>query len=168
MKNRRAVGLLNPIRDKKWRQQPGGRRNDTCDHALSRSWKVDLCEKKEYAHGRYSAYQVILEPGIGQFREFEPPPSAYSYKFVGTFSCAQNWLAESARAWVSNTIRWKIDDQLDCWTLCAIKIEGKKRGEGMTPMTTTLSRSWKVYGKCAKKKRKKVYVVTSSSVGATW
>ena len=34
------------------------------------------------------AYQVILEPGIGQFRE--APPSAYSYKFVGTFSCAQN------------------------------------------------------------------------------
>ena len=25
------------------------------------------------------AYQVILEPGIGQFREFEFPPSAYSY-----------------------------------------------------------------------------------------
>ena len=25
------------------------------------------------------AYQVILEPGIGQFREFESPPSAYSY-----------------------------------------------------------------------------------------
>ena len=55
--------------------------------------------------------QVILEPGIGQFREFESPrvhtrinswgyfivhkltvripPSAYSYKFVGVFSCAQ-------------------------------------------------------------------------------
>ena len=35
------------------------------------------------------AYQVILEPGIGQFREFESPPSVYSYKFVGTFYCAQ-------------------------------------------------------------------------------
>ena len=35
------------------------------------------------------AYQVILEPGIGQFREFNPPPSAYSCKFVGTFPCAQ-------------------------------------------------------------------------------
>ena len=30
------------------------------------------------------AHQVILEPGIGQLRE----PSAYSHKFVGTFSCA--------------------------------------------------------------------------------
>ena len=35
------------------------------------------------------AYQVILEPDINQFREFEPPPSAYSYKFVGTFFGAQ-------------------------------------------------------------------------------
>ena len=35
------------------------------------------------------AYQVILEPGIGQFREFESLLSAYSYKLVGTFSCAQ-------------------------------------------------------------------------------
>ena len=35
------------------------------------------------------AYQVILAPGIDQFREFKPSPSAYSYKFVGTISCAQ-------------------------------------------------------------------------------
>ena len=34
------------------------------------------------------AYQVVLERGIGRFREFEPPASASSYKFVGTFSCA--------------------------------------------------------------------------------
>ena len=35
------------------------------------------------------AYQLILEPGIGQFREFRAPPSAYSHTFVGTFSGAQ-------------------------------------------------------------------------------
>ena len=37
------------------------------------------------------AYQVILEPGIGQFREFEPRRvhTRIKYKFVGTFSCAQ-------------------------------------------------------------------------------
>ena len=35
------------------------------------------------------AYQVILEPGIGQFREFESPRVQHSYKFVRTFSCAQ-------------------------------------------------------------------------------
>ena len=33
-------------------------------------------------------------------------PSAYSYKFVGTFSLCTNWLAQSTKAWVSN-IRWK-------------------------------------------------------------
>ena len=35
------------------------------------------------------AYQVILEPGIGQFREFESPRGAYSYIAVRTFSCAE-------------------------------------------------------------------------------
>ena len=35
------------------------------------------------------AYQVILEPGIGQFREFESPRVHTRVKFVGTFSCAQ-------------------------------------------------------------------------------
>ena len=35
------------------------------------------------------AYQVLLEPGIGQFREFESPREVYSYKTMGTFSCAQ-------------------------------------------------------------------------------
>ena len=32
--------------------------------------------------------------------------SAYSYKFVRTFFLCTNWLAKSAKAWVSNT-RWK-------------------------------------------------------------
>ena len=33
------------------------------------------------------AYQVIFEPGIGQFREFEPRRvHSRRYKFVGTFS----------------------------------------------------------------------------------
>ena len=50
MKNRRAVGLLNPMicAIKNYRQEPGGRRDDTCDHGLlSRSWKVHVCEKKK-------------------------------------------------------------------------------------------------------------------------
>ena len=48
MKNRRAVGLLSPMRDKNCRQEPGGRTDDTCDHGLSRSWKVEVCEEKKY------------------------------------------------------------------------------------------------------------------------
>ena len=36
------------------------------------------------------AYQVILEPGIDRSVSLDrAPPSAYSYKFVGPFSCAQ-------------------------------------------------------------------------------
>ena len=36
------------------------------------------------------AYQVILEPGMDQFREFESPRRhTRTNKFVGTFSCAQ-------------------------------------------------------------------------------
>ena len=31
------------------------------------------------------AYQVIIGPGTGKFREFESPRVQYSYKFVGTF-----------------------------------------------------------------------------------
>ena len=34
------------------------------------------------------AYQVILEPGIGQLREFEPPRVRTRMNFRGNFSCA--------------------------------------------------------------------------------
>ena len=47
MKNRQAVGVLNPIRDKKWSQEAGARRDDPCDHGLSRSWKIEVYEKKK-------------------------------------------------------------------------------------------------------------------------
>ena len=35
------------------------------------------------------AYQVILEPGIGPFREFEPRRVHTRINSLGTFSCAQ-------------------------------------------------------------------------------
>ena len=41
------------------------------------------------------AYQVILVPGTGQFREFEPGRVHTQYKFVGTFSCAQTDLRKA-------------------------------------------------------------------------
>ena len=34
--NRRAGGTLNPMRDKKQRHVPGGGRDGTCDHGVSR------------------------------------------------------------------------------------------------------------------------------------
>ena len=37
MKNRRAMGLLNPMRDEKIEgKNGGGRRDDTCDHGMSK------------------------------------------------------------------------------------------------------------------------------------
>ena len=62
--NRRAVGMLNPMRDKHLRHVPGGR-DDTCDHGLSRrslegktsyelSWKVKvvITKKKKKNEGQ--------------------------------------------------------------------------------------------------------------------
>ena len=37
---------------------------DTCTTTVKAAWRVDIIAPV--------AYQVILEPGIGQFREFEP------------------------------------------------------------------------------------------------
>ena len=40
-------GIAEPyMRDKTEAKEQGGRRDDTCDHGLSRSWIVDVCEKK--------------------------------------------------------------------------------------------------------------------------
>ena len=60
------------------------------------------------------AYQVILEPGIGQFHELESPrpPSADSNKFVGTFSCAQIGLRETRERELA-TLDEKIDEKWD-------------------------------------------------------
>ena len=38
------------MRDKNGRQKPGGRRDDTCNHGLSRSWKVNVTKKKIDEH----------------------------------------------------------------------------------------------------------------------
>ena len=58
MKNRRAVGLLNPMRN--LRQEPGGIRDDTCDHGLFRSWKVEVC-KDTYILYIYSEYIIKIK-----------------------------------------------------------------------------------------------------------
>ena len=49
------------MRDKSCRQEPG-RRDDTCDHGLSRSWKAKVCKKKK----KTSVYQ-LLDPGIDTY-----------------------------------------------------------------------------------------------------
>ena len=52
------MGLLNPMHDNNWGQEPGRGRDDTCDHGLSRSWKVDVCEKKSVRVGCNSKCSV--------------------------------------------------------------------------------------------------------------
>ena len=47
MKNRRAVGVLNPMRNKNGRQEPGGRRDDTCDHGFVQKLEVEACAKEK-------------------------------------------------------------------------------------------------------------------------
>ena len=59
------------------------------------------------------AYQVILEPGIGQFREFESPRvHTHLYKFVGTFSCAQIDLRKTREREIATLD--EIGEQWDC------------------------------------------------------
>ena len=95
-------------------------------------------------------YQVIHEPGIRQFHEFESPPVHTHVNPWGLSLVHKLIFAESARAWVSNT-RWKFDEQCHCSTLCAIKIKGKnRRREGKIPVTTACPEVGKWM--CVKKK----------------
>ena len=49
------------MRDKKMKARTGGRRDDTCDHGLlSRSWKVEVCEKKRVGYFRHPFYFVVF------------------------------------------------------------------------------------------------------------
>ena len=78
------------------------------------------------------AYQVILVPGIGQFREFGPRRVHIN---VRTFSCVQIDLRKAREREFAafNENR----PAVGLLNLCAIKIERKNRGgEGTTPVTT--------------------------------
>ena len=59
------------------------------------------------------AYQVILKPGIGQFREFEPPRVHTRINAWGTFSCAQVDLRKARERELATTLD-EIDEQRDC------------------------------------------------------
>ena len=63
------------------------------------------------------------EPGIGQLREFESPPSAYSNNFS---SCALIDLRKARERELAT-----LDEKptiSGCWSLCAKKYEGNNRG----------------------------------------
>ena len=64
------------------------------------------------------------------------PPSAYSYKFVGTFSCAQNDLRKARERELAALDEKSTSSEI-AEPYARKKIEGKNRGEeGATPMTT--------------------------------
>ena len=93
--NRRAVGMLNPMRHKKWRHVPGARRDDTddtYDHGLSRrrplrvktptryklGWKVKVVIKNILKYMYILYYQHIL-PG---YVHYTVPGKVYATALV--------------------------------------------------------------------------------------
>ena len=106
------------------------------------------------------AYQVVLEPGIGGFFVSSNPPSANSYKFVGTFSCSQIDLRKAREQQLATALDEK-------WTSSGIaepyarqKVGGKNRGEKRGDACDHgLSRSWKV-DVCGKKEKNKMCSTT--------
>ena len=73
-----------------------------------------------------------------------PPPSAYSYKFVGTFSCAQIGLRKTRERELATLDEKSASSGIAEHYICAIKIEGKNRGGRDDTCDNGLSRSWKV------------------------
>ena len=60
MENRRTGGVLNPVRNKNRRQEPGGKRDDTCAHGLSRSWEVEAFFLKQDECRSYTINTTII------------------------------------------------------------------------------------------------------------
>ena len=90
----------------------------------------------DITYSRSPRWQVILEPGIGQFREFESPRVHTRMNSWGLFSCAQNDLRK-ARERELATLDEKSTSTGIAEPLCAKRIEVKNWGEeGMTPVTT--------------------------------
>ena len=62
------------MRDENLWQEPGGRRDDTRDHGLSRSWKVDVCgkKKKRSSTPRWIANTVLMAQHRSPYSEGVP------------------------------------------------------------------------------------------------
>ena len=94
------------------------------------------------------AYQVILEPGAGRFREFESPRVHTCINSSGNFSCAQIDLRKARERELATLDGKSTSSGIAEPYVCAMKIEGKNRGgEGTTPVTTACPEAGKV--KCA-------------------
>ena len=58
------MGLLNPMRDENRGQEPGGRRDDTYDHGLSRTREVEMFEKRTKRVGSGGICYVVRRSSI--------------------------------------------------------------------------------------------------------
>ena len=104
------------------------------------------------------AYQVIFEPGIGQFREFEPTKWIHTrVNSLGLFLVVHK-LTSGKRESVSEQHSMKNRRAVGLLDPLRNKIEGKNRGgEGTTPVTTACPEEagkWK----CEEKKKKKMFI----------
>ena len=111
------------------------------------------------------AYQVILEPGIGQFHEFESPRLHTRINLWGLLlghklACGKR---ESVSEIINSQHSMNIDVPWDCRTLRAVKNEGNKRGEeGTTPVTTACPEAERKM--CAKKTKKYMVLIVYKQV----
>ena len=97
-------------------------------------------------------YQVILEPGIGQFHESRSPRVRTRINSWGLFLAHK--LTRGKRESVSWQHSMKSRQAVGLLNPMRDKTEGKNRGEeGTTPVTTACPEAGKY--KCAKKKKKK-------------
>ena len=62
----------------------GGGRDDTCDHGLSRSWKVEVCQKKKEKQKKQRGTQVRRATVASACRRFRPGASPKPSAWLST------------------------------------------------------------------------------------
>ena len=82
------------MRDKNQRKEPGGRRDDTCDHGLSRrSWKVDVCGKRRKKKKTRSIAALLADTHVPRHRLDDVAAVATNSSVVGPadiYDCVLN------------------------------------------------------------------------------
>ena len=88
------------------------------------------------------AYQVSLEPGIGQFREFEPPRAHARIISWRLFLVHKIDLRTARERELATFDEKSTSSGIAEPYVCAMKIEGKNRGEKDDSCDHGLSKSW--------------------------
>ena len=124
----------------------------TPNHTVRSLW-CEYCSSCGYIYeNRSTRWRIKLSSSLW-YRSVSwvrAPPSAYSYKFVETFSCAQidmYVVRKTREREIATNTGWKIDEQWDCWALIAMRDKNWRQEPGERRDDTcdhVLSRSWKV------------------------